>query len=190
MTSIRRLASLTLLALALSAPAFAGPFIDFSFFALNLSENAQQFSFTFSLPYALGPYDTVINEFSSTVTDADKSGSVTVVPTSAFMSTPFIDGADVAAAGLGSGCTPIDTPGFTDLICDAFASTSVAVATLVNGNFGATVAFTLSGGDSITGNGHVELTSTQVPEPVSALLLGAGIAAVAVRRRQVRGGHL
>jgi hypothetical protein len=161
------------------------PFLTFAFSALNFSENAQQFTFVFSLPYTLGPYDTLTNEFSSTVTDFDQSGAAAVIPTSAFMSIPFIDGTDIVAAGLGSGCTPIDTPGFVDLVCDPFASKSVAVTTLTDGFFGATVSFTLSGGDAITGQGRVELLATQpVPEPVTLSLLGLGLAVAAVRRRR------
>ena len=187
MTSqIRRILSLTLLALLLGTRAYAGPFINYSFFALNLAENAQQFSFTFGAPYSLGPYDTLIHEFSTTVTDADGNGSATVVPTNAFMSIPQIDGADVLAAGLGSGCAPIDTAGFIDLTCDPFSSISVGVATLANGSFGTTVSFTLSGGDSITGSGRLELTNTQVPEPMTLALVGTGLGAAALRRR-VRG---
>ena len=84
------------------------PFLTFAFSALNFSENAQQFTFVFSLPYTAGPYDTLTDEFATTISDFDQSGAAAVVPAGAFMSIPFIDGTGIAAAGLGSGCTPID----------------------------------------------------------------------------------
>lgn len=162
------------------------PSLVFSFSASNFSENAQQFVFTFALPYTLGPYDTLTHEFSSTVSDFDQSGGAAVVPTNAFMSIPFIDGADVATAGLGLGCTPLDTPGFLNLVCDPLATASASVITLTDGTFGTVVAFTLSGGDSITGQGRVELVNQVAPEPVTLSLLGIGLVVLAARRRRAR----
>lgn len=163
------------------------PFIDYQFTALNFGENAQQFLLTFTLPYTLGPYDTLTHEFSSTVSEFDQSGGATVVPANGFMAIPFIDGTDIAAAALGTGCAPIETPGFADLVCDPFASKSVSVTTLTDGSFGVNVAFTLSGGDALTGQGRAELLNTQVvPEPVTLSLLGLGLAVAAARRRLAR----
>src|SRR5262245_39003134 len=168
------LACFALLALlATSVPAHAGPFFTFNFAAVNFTENAQPFFFTFTVPYAAGPYDTLTHEFSTTISDLDQSGGAAAIPTNAFMSIPFIDGVDVAGAGLGLGCNPLDTPGFANLVCDPFVSRSVSVTTLTNGFFGVAVAFTLSGGDSIAGGGRVELLNSDVvPEPVTLSLLG------------------
>lgn len=184
----RPLACFALLALLVSgASAHAGPVLVFSFSAANFFENAQQFTFTFSEPYTQGPFDTLTHEFSTTISDLDLNGGAAALPIAAFMSIPFIDGTDVTAAGLGSGCTPLDTPGFTDLVCDPLASTIVSVTTLTDGIFGVVVSFTLSGGDAITGQGRLELLNEQaVPEPVALSLLGLGLAVVAARRRRAR----
>ena len=183
--TFKPLACSTLLALlATSATAHAGPFLDFSFSAANFSENPEPFTFTFSQAYTLGPYDTLTHEFSTTISDLDGNGGAAAIPIDAFMSIPFIDAAAVGAAGLGSGCTPLDAPFFTNLVCDPFASTSVSVTTLTDGLFGVVVSFTLSGGDAIIGQGRVELLNSQaVPEPVTLSLLGLGLLVVAARRR-------
>jgi hypothetical protein len=173
---------LAFLALLLtSVPARADVILSFSFAAVNFGENPQLFTFGFSIPYSAGPFDTLTSEFSTTVTDLDQSGAA-----GGFMMVPNIDSADVLAAALGTGCAPIDAPGFT-LTCDPFSTASAAVATLANGVLGATVALVLSGGDSMTGQGQVTLSNTVVaPEPGSLLLLGLGAAALAARRRRSR----
>jgi hypothetical protein len=180
---------LAFLALLLtSVPARADVFLSFTFAAVNFGENPATFFFVFNTPYVTGPFDTLSTEFSTTVTDLDDSGAAAVNPSDAsgFMLVPNIDAAAVLAAALGAGCAPIDVPGFT-LPCDPFSTTSVAVATLANGFFGATVSFVLSGGDSISGEGKLTMSNAVVaPEPGSLLLLGLGAAAVAARRRRSR----
>lgn len=182
MTAIRRTFSLALLALLLSGSAYANPVLDYSNFALNFSDIGQQFSLPFMIPYAGGPYNTLTNEFSSTITDFLGSGTASATPIVTFVSTPAIDGTDIASAGLGSGCTLTDAPGFS-LTCDPLTSTSVSVAAMASGMFGVVVSFTLSPGDSLNWHGRVELSNTAIPEPVSLVLLGTGMAAVALRRR-------
>jgi hypothetical protein len=182
MTAIRRTLSLSLLALLVSTGADANPVLDYSSFALNFSDVDQQFSLDFFTPYAGGPYNTLTNEFSSTITDLIENGTASAVPVVTLMSNPSIDGADIAAAGLGSGCTLSDTPGFS-LPCDALTSTSASVATFDSGMFGVVVSFTLSPGDALEWHGRLELSNTSVPEPLSVVLLGTGIGAAVLRRR-------
>ena len=105
MTAIRKIFSLGFLALLLSTSAYANPVLDYSNFALNFSQTEQVFSVPFSIPYAGGPYNTLTNEFSSTITDFLENGTASAVPVLTFISNPSIDGVNIGAASLGSGCT-------------------------------------------------------------------------------------
>jgi hypothetical protein len=160
------------------------PFIDYNFSVVNFTENALLFEFLFLSPFTMGPYDTLLSEFSSTVTDSDQSGAAAVLPddASGLMAVPQIDSVDVLGAALGDGCTPVMAPGAT-VDCDPFSSTSASVVTLADGFFAVAVSFFLSGGDAMSGQGRVELTNT-IPEPASLALFGLGIGILAVRRRR------
>lgn len=177
-----------LLSLSTSVAARADVILDLSFAAANFGENPQLFTFEFSIPFADGPYDTLTSEFSSSVTDLDGNGALNVNPADAsgFMVVPHLDGVDILAAALGTGCGPTGVGGFTT-VCDPLSTATVSVSTLGSGVLAATVSFILTGGDSLTGEGTLTLSKAAVvPEPASLLLLGVGAAAVAARRRRSR----
>jgi hypothetical protein len=177
-----------LVLLSTSVAARADVILPFNFAAANFGENPQLFTFEFTLPFSDGPYDTLTSEFSTSVTDLDESGALNVNPAdvSGFILVPHIDGIDVLFAALGTGCGPTGPGGFTT-VCDALSTASVTVSTLASGILGGTVAFILTGGDSISGAGTLTLsTAAVVPEPATLLLLGLGAAALAGRRRRAR----
>jgi hypothetical protein len=177
-----------LLLLSSSVAARADVILPISFSAANFGENPQLFTFEFDIPFADGPYDTLTSEISTSVTDLDSSGALNVNPADAsgFLLVPHIDGIDILAAALGTGCAPTGAGGFTT-VCDPFSTVGVSVSTLSSGVLSATVALILTGGDSVTGEGKLTLSNAVVvPEPAILLLLGVGAAAVAARRRRSR----
>ena len=166
----------------------ADPFVEYSLAVKSFLDAPLTFSFTFTTPFIDGPWGVLQSSHSSSATDGKTSqsplnGSVTVglAAGQSFVHVPLIDGADVAAGGISTGCALSGPNGFSDG-CAGFSNVVTGVSpTDATGTLGARVAFELSKTDLYSANGRVELLP--IPEPGTLLLVGAGALSLALARR-------
>ena len=162
----------------------ADPFISYGTTVLNFSSSPLAFAITYSSPYIDGPWDILDSSHSSSVTDNNRNGNVTVT-TSGFVHTPHVDSNVIPGTSIGTGCNVSGTPGFSGT-CHTSSFFSVPITpTPGTGTFDVAIALNLSARDIWTGNGRVELRSSVPDEVSTALLLVLAVGVMVVAR-----GHL
>jgi hypothetical protein len=162
------------------------PFVSYVISVQNFTAVALSFSAFFGSTYVGGPYGEFESWHSSTVTDGDQSGTMSVAPfVKTTVHTPTLDGSDVLAAALGDGCSFTSrTAGATE-VCDPLATVVGPVATGASGVFGVLLSFTLSAGDAYAASGRIELRQSTVPEPATLPLILTALLVVGVRARRM-----
>ncbi len=169
---------------------FGGQVDPFLIYSVGIVDGGapSSFLFVFSIPVAGGPYNTASHTMSASLTDGG-DGSISFTPTGAATDIAFasIDASNLGIdlgglgciAGGGSSTCPPGGGGFaasTGFGPSSPATMSVAVAFDGSGAF-----------DTYGVTGSLELDAASVPEPVSAVLGGLGLAGLALlRRRRVR----
>ena len=174
---------------SLSLSSLGDPYVNYALAVQNVTSTTQTFTFTLTQPYLGGPYNTLTDSFSDSVTDGGPApdGSVTIglVGGNTFVAQPTLNGSDVS--GMNTGCTVTGPPGFSGPGCVTSATLQTASVTdPAVGSFGVTLSFTLSPYDEYSFNGQVTLSNATVPEPASWIGLSLGVATILVLARRNR----
>lgn len=160
------------------------PFISFSIGTKNNTTVPLTFSFTFSMPYVGGPYDTMIANLKGSVTEGTV-GVVSETSASPISLESILDGGVIAGLTLGGPCAATGLAVGNSIDCGPYGPSSATVAGAAAGTMGLELVYTLSSGDSASFTGMVELTRApdDVPAPATVLMLAGALGGLALRRR-------
>lgn len=162
----------------------ADPFVVYGFAITNLLPGPLAFSNSVSTLYEDGPYVVGLSTHSSSITDGNRDGMVSITAALGGVHQPSYDGIPFGA--IDGSCVRVGS-GLNSAVCAMGDLYGIPILTGVTGILRIDLAGTISGGDIYTFNGAAEISN--IPEPAAQVLVGSALLlAAGILRRRRRSG--
>jgi PEP-CTERM motif len=180
MTKTRITLLLAMLLFCFASTLYAAPvFVGFSFGVVNTTTGNLTFDYSFTTPFAGGPYTMAKTIFVDVLINTAFSGTESVTPNGdPFIMESYVNSVMIPGFGRGTGCTTAPSPLF---FCQSGAIGGIGPVpylSAASGNLTVSGSFIVTPNTQYTLTGQTELFQS-VPEPSTMLLLGSGVIGLA-----------